>query len=82
MQDTPQPTAALDEFVDLRALLHAVNHTFPTSDSVKWFVRQHKAELAEAGALINITGRLRFHPERFQRSAVEIGRRAVQGGAP
>lgn len=81
MQDTQPPAATLDEFVDLRALLPSVNHTFPTPDSVKWFVRQHRAELAEAGALINITGRLRFHPERFQRSAVEIGRRAAQGSA-
>lgn len=77
MQNTSQPITALDEFVDLRALLPAVKHTFPSPDSLKWFVRQHKVELAEAGALINITGRLRFHPARFGQAAVAIGRNAV-----
>lgn len=77
MQDAPQPLPALDEYVDLRALLPAVVHTFPTQDSVKWFVRQHRGELAENGALINITGRLRFHPGRFAQAAVEIGNRAA-----
>ncbi len=78
MQDTPQQLPALDEYVDLRALLPTVKTTFPSADSLKWFVRQHRNELATAGALINITGRLRFHPTRFSHAAVAIGRSAVR----
>ncbi len=77
MQDATQQLPALDEFVDMRDLLSTVKHTFPSPDSLKWFVRQHRDELANAGALINITGRLRFHPPRFNQAAVAIARRAV-----
>lgn len=71
----------LEEFVDLNSLLPLVQHTFPTKDSIRWFVRLHKESLAKAGALISITGRLRFHPDLFQRVAVEIGRAAAGGAA-
>ena len=67
----------LAEFVDLPDLLPQVLHTFPSVDSVRWFVRVHRDELARLGAVIGITGRLRFHPERFQQAAAEIGRRNV-----
>ena len=77
MQDAPQHLPALDDYVDLRALLPTVKQTFPSADSLKWFVRQHRDELATAGALINITGRLRFNPSRFSQAAVAIGRNAV-----
>lgn len=78
MQNAPQHLPALDEYVDLLDFVKQVAHTFPTADSLRWYVRQHKKALADAGALIVITGRLRFHPERFQRAAVEIGRGAVR----
>lgn len=71
MQHTDLP--ALGEFVELPALLPVVSHSFPTEHSLKWFVRNHRDELAGAGALINITGRLRFHPGRFQDAVVRIG---------
>lgn len=77
MQDTPQQLPTLDEYIDLRALHPKVKNTFPSLDSIKWFARQHRDELAASGALINITGRLRFHAERFQQAAVEIGQRAA-----
>lgn len=67
----------LADFVDLLDLLPQVNHTFPSIDSIRWFVRIHREELARSGAVIAITGRLRFHPERFQQVAAEIGRQAV-----
>lgn len=77
MQDTLQQTPALVDFVDLPALHQSpgIGGTFPTQDSLRWFVRQHRDELIERGALISITGRLRFHPVLFQQVAIEIGRR-------
>jgi len=75
MQETQ--VQKLDEFVDMRTLLPIVQQTFPTESSFRWFVRAHRDELADRGALINITGRLRFHPDQFNRAAVEIGRTSV-----
>lgn len=81
MTSTPQQLPALDEYVDMPKLLPIVEHTFPTKDSLKWWIRQNHDELAERGALIAITGRLRFHPGRFQQAAVEIGRRVAKKSA-
>lgn len=75
MRDTELPT--LDEYVDLRGLLENVKQAFPTEDSVRWFVRRHRDALAASGAVIIITGRMRFHPARFKQAAVEIGQRAA-----
>jgi hypothetical protein len=77
MQITSHHLPPLGEFVDLAGLLPLVQHTFPTADSIRWYVRIHRDRLANAGALIAITGRLRYHPERFQHVAAEIGRDAV-----
>lgn len=78
MQDTLQHLGALAEYVDMETLLPDVRSTFPSKDSLKWFVRQHRETLAKAGALICITGRLRFHPALFQRAAVEIGQTSAR----
>ncbi len=63
----------LDDYVDFRELLPQVAQTFPTEQSLKWFIRQHRNELVKAAALIVLTGRLRFHPQRFKEAAVVIG---------
>ena len=75
MQVTELPP--LDEFVDMRHLLPNVAQTFQTEDSVRWFVRRHRDALASSGAIIIVTGRMRFHPTRFKQVAVEIGQRAA-----
>lgn len=68
---------ALDEYVDLQDLLSSVKPAFPTEDSVRWFVRRHRDALAAAGAVIIITGRMRYHPARFKQAAVAIGQKAA-----
>lgn len=68
---------SLDEFVDLATLQASVSTTFPTVDSVRWYVRQNRVALVEQGALIVVAGRLRFNPPRFKLAAVSIGRRAA-----
>ncbi len=78
MQTTPQHLPPLAEFVDLHDLLPLVRHTFPTAESIRWYVRVHREKLAQAGAIIAITGRLRYHPERFQKTAAEIASAAAQ----
>ncbi len=75
MIDTELPT--LDEFVDLDTLATSVASTFPTPDSIRWFCRRNRNALVERGALIVVTGRMRFHPERFKQAAVQIGQKAA-----
>ena len=78
MHSTTLP--ALDEFVDKRTLLPVVKDHLATEQSVNWFVRRHREQLADNGALILVAGRLRFHPARFKQSVVEIGARAAGAG--
>ena len=72
-------TPTLGEFVDLRELATQadVRTAFPTEQSLRWFVRHHRDELVNAGALISLANRLRFHPAAFQRVAIGIGSRNV-----
>lgn len=79
MQDTVK--RHLGEYVELRELLPKVEQTFPTEDSLKWFVRRHRQALVDSGALIIVAGRMRFHSDLFQGAAVEIGRRTAGGVA-
>lgn len=75
MSNTELPS--LDEYVEIDALQSSVSATFPSIDSIRWFVRRNRGALVERGALIVVTGRMRFHPGRFKRAAVEIGQRAA-----
>lgn len=75
MRDTELPH--LDEFVESQVLLGTVKPAYPTKSSLDWFVRRHRDALAAAGAVIIIAGRMRYHPERFKKAAVEIGRKAA-----
>lgn len=84
MQSTPQHLPPLAEYVDLIDLLQILHPTFPTLESIRWFTRIHREPLSRAGAVIALTGRLHYHPDRFAQVAVEIGRTAaqpVEGGA-
>jgi hypothetical protein len=69
------PVAAplLDEYVDHTELLPLVKNFFPTRNSLRWYVRRHRATLAQCGAIISVAGRHRFHPQRFMRAVVETG---------
>lgn len=67
----------LDAFVEFQDLHQSVQSIFQTEDSLKWFLRRNRAKLVDSGAMIIIAGRMRFHPERFKQTAVEIGQRAA-----
>ncbi len=75
MSNTELPT--LDEFVEIDTLQSSVSGAFPSIDSLRWFVRRNRSALVERGALIIVTGRMRFHPDRFKQAAVEIGKQAA-----
>jgi hypothetical protein len=50
-------------------------HVFRTKDSMKYFLRTHREELVEAGALVAPAGRLLVHPKRFEAVVQQIGQR-------
>lgn len=51
------------------------SHVFRTKDSMKYFLRTHRDELIEAGALVAPAGRLMVHPQRFEAVVQQIGQR-------
>jgi hypothetical protein len=56
-------------------------HIFPSQESFRWFLRNNRAELVEAGALLIPTGRWLVQPDLFDRCLVVIGlRRAAEKG--
>lgn len=75
--DAQQRRSSLDEYVDMRTLLPYVQKTFLTFDALRWFVRHHRSELAEAGAMIRIGRQPRIHPALFDQAALAIGRKAT-----
>jgi hypothetical protein len=63
----------------LRELPRLAPHVFPSLPSVRWFVRQHRLELLEAGVIVELAGRTLVNVETFSAKALEIGRRAAAG---
>jgi hypothetical protein len=54
---------------------------FKSLDSFNWFVRHHRTELAEAGALIRPTGRMLVVPGAFTNAVMAIGARRAKQAA-
>lgn len=48
-------------------------HVFPTSESWRWFERQHRDELIAKGALCFVAGRKFVVPDRFRDALLSIG---------
>lgn len=51
------------------------SQVFPGVESLRWFERQHRAELIERGAILMPAGRKLVDPAAFDRAVVEIGKR-------
>lgn len=51
---------------------------FPSTGSFDWFVRENRATLVAAGALVMLKGQWLVHPDRCDAAVLEIGRRAAQ----
>ena len=53
----------------------ANENVFPSTHSFGWFVRKHRVELVEAGALIDVTGRPMVDPQPMDSAVLKIGSR-------
>ena len=70
-----QPAASLADYVNASAWLEREpNAFFPTKSSLDWFIKSHRAELVEKGALIPGQGRAGslVHPGRLSAAVIEI----------
>lgn len=68
------PLAGLQRLGDYRAQRV---HVFPSENALTWFVRRHRSELIEAGALMMITGQWHAVGDRFDAFVIEAGKRAA-----
>ena len=62
MEITTSPLAGL---MRLDAYQRRTAHLFPSIESARWFVRQHRTELAKARALLKIANRHRIDAPKF-----------------
>ena len=66
---------SLNSLQQLEAFQAANAHVFPSVPSLRWFYRQHRAELLEACAVVELAGRLMINAPVFAQKAIEIGQR-------
>ncbi len=59
----------------------ANQHIFPTAESWRWFVRQHRVELTACGAVCFLAGRMFVVAETFNAAIIDIGRRLAAARA-
>jgi hypothetical protein len=79
MQPTPQHLPPLAEYQDIKTAQETLGH-FPTLDSLRWFIRRNRDQLADKGALILVAGRQKLHPGLTEEIVKETGRLAAIGG--
>lgn len=56
-----------------REYLQGREHIFPSVESLRWFTRQHHAELIERQALVMPSGRKLVNVPAMDRAVIEIG---------
>jgi hypothetical protein len=71
-------TGPLASLVPLAEYGEARHQVFPSASSMAWFVRQHKSELVERGAILMIAGRWFVEPSVFDAYIVEHGKTAAR----
>lgn len=77
-----QAFSILPDFVPLDALWNGPKPAFPSEQSARWAVSQHRRALADAGALALVRGRVFVHPARFAQAfeAEAIAAMSVRAG--
>ena len=79
--DTPAPQRAsslLDLMDPEDYRLQRANHLLPTGGALDWFLRLHRAELIEGGALLKIANRWKVLPDRLDEAIFRIGQRMAR----
>lgn len=63
------------QLVQMRDYQRQRHQIFPSLDSLRWFIRSHRAELVDRGALLMPTGTTLICPGPFDAVVVEVGKR-------
>lgn len=63
----------LQDLMPPQGYLQGREHIFPSVESLRWFTRQHHAELIQRQALVMPAGRKLFNAPAMDRAVVEIG---------
>jgi hypothetical protein len=53
-------------------------HIFPSDNSLTWFVRQHRDELIERGAMLLLNKQWHVNDHQFDLAVLEVGKKAAQ----
>lgn len=75
-RNTAAPSA-LENLLQVSAYQEAHSNVFASLPSLNWFIRQHKAELIECGAIVQLTGRWLIDSPVFTSKVIDIGRKAA-----
>jgi hypothetical protein len=73
-----QPLASLVPLAEIWQA-HDIALIFPSESSGNWFVRQHRTQLVELGALVKLGGRWFVDTVRFPAALRAIGERTARG---
>lgn len=68
---------ALENLQQVAAYQAANAHVFGSVPSLNWFIRQHRDELLNAGALVQLAGRWLVDGPVFTQQVLEIGRKTA-----
>jgi hypothetical protein len=71
----PNPMA---DMVKLAAYRLAREHLFASEGSLTWFIRKHRAQLIECGALLIHVGQWYANAERFDNYVLQAGQAAAK----
>lgn len=77
-RSTKAPASPLDELATVEEYQGGRVRVFPSKESVRWYIRQHRKGLEGCGALLHIHGRLWAHPPKFDAFVIEAGQQAAQ----
>lgn len=69
---------ALAGLLSLQEHQHLNQRFFPSLESERWYLRQHRQELVDAGAVLYIGGRLWIDAKKFEAHMVAAGHEAAK----
>lgn len=75
MQATTSPLAGL---VRIQQYQSERSNVFPSVESLRWYLREHRQGLEGASALLYIAGRLWINPQRFDAYVLDAGAEDVR----
>lgn len=75
------PSAIRSALVSWEAYCEQNRHIFPSAESWRWFLRQHRDELVARGALYFLAGKSLVKPDALSAALEEIGQRLAKARA-